>query len=201
MKAKPDHRRDSAGRGPGTNDAPMTKAGVRAPGAKPGAISLTVDAAVWRRRPDALKLIRRGARLALVHGFGAARTGRESLGADAVSILLTDDERLKELNRAFRGKNKPTNVLSFPAVSCDGHLGDIALAYGVIAGEAAAQRKSFAAHAAHLAVHGVMHLLGHDHVEKEARALMEAEEIRLLAQLGIADPYAPRAYARGAKAA
>ena len=106
----------------------------------------------------------------------------------ALTILLADDARLKTLNRDFRGKNKPTNVLSFPSED-PGYLGDIALAFGVTEKEAKAGGKRFADHAAHLVVHGVLHLMGYDH-ETDAEALrMEPLETAILATLGIADPY------------
>jgi probable rRNA maturation factor len=106
------------------------------------------------------------------------------------TILLTDDAKLKALNAQFRGKDKPTNVLSFPASGEEPYLGDIAIAFGVTAREAKDGGKPFAAHATHLVVHGVLHLLGYDHErDREARE-MEALEIRILAELGIASPYA-----------
>jgi probable rRNA maturation factor len=111
-----------------------------------------------------------------------------------ISLLLTDDAGMRELNRAWRGLDKPTNVLSFPGSgpsSPEGvrHLGDIALAFETVAREAAEEHKSLADHVAHLIVHGTLHLLGHDHaIDKDAEA-MEALEIAALARLGIADPY------------
>jgi probable rRNA maturation factor len=112
-----------------------------------------------------------------------------------ISVLLTDDAGARELNRAWRGLDKPTNVLSFPAPSVpspDGirRLGDIALACETVAREADAEGKSAHDHFAHLVVHGTLHLLGHDHEagEDEANA-MEALEIEALARLGIANPY------------
>jgi probable rRNA maturation factor len=92
------------------------------------------------------------------------------------------------LNTHFRGKNKPTNVLSFPS-SDPAYLGDIAIAYGVVAREAKAQKKRIKAHAAHLAVHGVLHLLGFDHEIETDAVVMEGLETRILATLGLADPY------------
>jgi probable rRNA maturation factor len=106
----------------------------------------------------------------------------------ALTVLLADDARLKELNRDFRGKNKPTNVLSFPSEE-PGYLGDIALAYGVTATEAKASGKRFADHAAHLVVHGVLHLMGYDHETERQANTMEPLETAILAALGIADPY------------
>jgi probable rRNA maturation factor len=109
-----------------------------------------------------------------------------------LTLLLTDDAQLKDLNRTFRGKNKPTNVLSFPSEE-RGYLGDVALAYGVTAREAKSGKKTLPDHASHLVVHGVLHLLGYDHeTDRDAKA-MEPLEAKILAKLGISDPYAPEA--------
>ncbi len=107
----------------------------------------------------------------------------------AVSVLMADDARLRALNKSFRGKDSATNVLAFPAPA-SAVLGDIALAYETVAGEAVAQGKPFPAHAAHLLVHGFLHLLGYDHVEARAAARMEARERVILENLGWPDPYA-----------
>lgn len=108
-------------------------------------------------------------------------------------VLLGDDETVRDLNARFRDRDRPTNVLSFPAAEMPGvdpaPLGDIVLAYGVCAAEAEAQGKTLSNHLTHLVVHGVLHLLGRDHeIEAEAEA-MEAEERAVLARLGVADPY------------
>ncbi|HEY1711047.1 MAG TPA: rRNA maturation RNase YbeY [Rhizomicrobium sp.] len=110
----------------------------------------------------------------------------------SLTLLLADDGRLQELNRDFRGKNKSTNVLSFPADD-DAYLGDIALAYGVTAREAKAAKKTIADHATHLVVHGVLHLLGYDHETARDAEIMEPLEVQILAKLGISDPYRVRA--------
>jgi probable rRNA maturation factor len=122
------------------------------------------------------------------------RAAAAALGAKrgSLTLLLTDDARLKALNHTFRGKNKPTNVLSFPSEAKD-YLGDVALAYGVTAREARAAGRSLSDHAAHLAVHGVLHLLGYDHETTRQAATMEPLEMRILEKLGISDPYAVRA--------
>lgn len=107
-----------------------------------------------------------------------------------IVVLLTDDESVRELNGRFRDKDRPTNVLSFPAPeNAAPHLGDIVLAYGVCATEAEAQGKTLADHLSHLVVHGVLHLLGRDHEDDAEAEEMEAEEREILAQIGVADPY------------
>lgn len=126
----------------------------------------------------------------------------ESEIALEVSVKFTGDDEVKALNAAWRGKDKSTNVLSFPMVepeelpalsSADGGealLGDIVLAHGVCVAEAEAKDVGVRGHAAHLVVHGMLHLLGFDHERGEAEAeAMEAAERRALARLGIADPY------------
>ncbi len=115
----------------------------------------------------------------------------EAEDADDIAILLTDDAGIAELNTDFRDKPGPTNVLSFPAhPSAAPHLGDLALAHGVCAREAAEQGKSLADHLAHLVVHGVLHLVGYDHEDDAEAEEMEAMERSILAGLGVADPYA-----------
>ena len=106
-------------------------------------------------------------------------------------ILLTDDAQVRDLNNRFRGKDQATNVLSFPAPpNTHDLLGDIALAYGVCAAEAEAQGKTLADHLRHLTVHGVLHLFGYDHELDSEAEVMEGLERRILAGLGVADPYA-----------
>ena len=106
-------------------------------------------------------------------------------------VLLTDDAQVADLNRRFRGQDKPTNVLSFPSrLNPEAHLGDVALAFGVCVAEAEAQGKPLAHHLQHLVAHGVLHLVGYDH-ETDAEALeMEGLERVVLAGLGVPDPYA-----------
>ncbi len=108
-----------------------------------------------------------------------------------VAVLLTDDDTLRDLNSRFRGKDAATNVLSFPAPqNPQAHLGDIALAYGVCAREAAEQGKTLGAHLQHLVAHGVLHLVGFDHETDAEAEAMEARERTILAGLGVSDPYA-----------
>ena len=117
-----------------------------------------------------------------------------------LSVRLAHDDAVRALNAEWRGKDKPTNVLSFPlanetelaAASADGPelmLGDIILARGVCAAEAAEKAVPIDQHAAHLLVHGTLHLLGYEHEDDEAASDMEARETRALARLGIADPH------------
>ena len=114
-----------------------------------------------------------------------------------LSIVLTDDAAIRELNRQWRGRNEATNVLSFPAVkAADGTaprlLGDIVIAYETTAREAESEGKLFPHHLAHLAVHGFLHLLGYDHESDVEAEEMERLEREILARLDIADPYATR---------
>ena len=115
-----------------------------------------------------------------------------------LGITLADDTTVHALNRDHRGQDKPTNVLSFPLVDGDFEpeapgapllLGDVILAYQTVAREAAGQGKSLADHAVHLVVHGVLHLLGHDHESDGEADAMERLETAILCKLGIADPY------------
>lgn len=120
----------------------------------------------------------------------AAETG----ATGTVSLLLGDDAAISQLNKQFRGKDGSTNVLSFPPAQEDqtgeGFLGDIALAAETIVEEAQFQGKRFEHHAAHLAVHGFLHLMGYDHAKDADAQLMEARERAILATIGISDPYA-----------
>lgn len=111
--------------------------------------------------------------------------------AGGVVVMLADDATVHDLNRRFRGKDSATNVLSFPAApNPEDGLGDIALAYGVCAREAAEQGKALSDHVRHLVVHGVLHLLGYDHEDEVEAEVMEGLERDILARLGAPDPYA-----------
>jgi probable rRNA maturation factor len=158
------------------------------------AIAVPVEDPRWRRRvPDAARAVRRAARAALA---GQGGNGDAAAAAATLTVALADDARLRALNHDFRGRDRPTNVLSFPdgAARPDGvvQLGDVALAFETCAAEARAQGKTLRAHLTHLVVHGVLHLLGHDHMRPDEARRMEALERVVLAGLGVADPYAPR---------
>lgn len=106
----------------------------------------------------------------------------------ACTVLLCDDSAITALNRDFRGKDRPTNVLSFPSDE-KGYLGDIAIALPTCVREAEAQGKAIADHMAHLTLHGYLHLLGFDHMDDAGAEEMERLEAAILARQGIADPY------------
>jgi probable rRNA maturation factor len=107
-----------------------------------------------------------------------------------LAVVLTDNSTIRALNRDWRGIDTATNVLSFPAKNSGGrHLGDIVLAYETIAREARRERKPFAHHLAHLAVHGFLHLVGYDHRDEREALVMEDAERAILGQLAIPDPY------------
>ena len=144
-----------------------------------GAITLLVEDQGWRKSRGLVTRLRRAAEAAL-----AASRLKGNL-----TVLLSNDAKLKSLNHEFRGKNKPTNVLSFPAAGADGYRGDIAIAYGVARKEAAASGKALNDHACHLVVHGVLHLAGYDHERAADAKVMEPLEVKILKRLGIADPY------------
>lgn len=148
-------------------------------------IDIEVEDAAWADAlPDAEALVRAAA---------AATLASEGATGEGVALLLTDDKSVRELNARFRGQDKPTNVLSFPApTNPERFLGDVALAYGVCAREADEQGKSLAHHLQHLVAHGVFHLLGYDHETDAQAEEMEGLERAVLAGLGIADPYAAR---------
>jgi len=155
---------------------------------------VVVAADCWRSEPDAGAII--GQAIA-----AAASVLDADVGGLELAVLLTDDASLRALNRSFRGIDRPTNVLSFPSLQRPGAqadhdappaLGDIAIAYETVAREALEERKPFAHHLSHLAVHGFLHLLGYDHTTDDAADAMEALETKILAQLAIPDPYAER---------
>jgi probable rRNA maturation factor len=155
-------------------------------------ITVTVACDSWLAScPDAEALAERAARAALL-SEPAAEGAPVLLG-----IVLTDDAEQRVLNRTWRGKDAPTNVLSFSTADPDETpppgapvlLGDVVLAFETVAREAAEQHKTLSDHLAHLVVHGVLHLLGFDHEAEAVAAVMEARETDILAGLGVPAPY------------
>jgi probable rRNA maturation factor len=164
-------------------------------------ITVEADSAEeWDSSSDWTALAGRAVKAAVAHSDFAGLI--EAPLPIEVSVRFTSDEEVRALNASYRGKDKPTNVLSFPmiepeligeiAAGCEGELllGDIVLARGICAAEATERAISVEQHAVHLVVHGTLHLLGYDHETGEADAEdMEAVERAALASLGIADPY------------
>jgi probable rRNA maturation factor len=160
------------------------------PQTAPPITEVVAAADCWLNEPEAEAVIQRAIAAA------ASQAGADVGGAE-LAVMLTDDAGLRSLNKDFRGIDKPTNVLSFPAGArgADGQprmLGDIAIAYETVVREAAGEHKPFAHHLSHLAVHGFLHLIGYDHETDDDAEAMEALETEILAQLGIPDPYAER---------
>lgn len=156
---------------------------------QPVEVDIRIATAAWRTAmPGPGAAIRRAVRAALA-------TELPRGAATALSVLLTDDAEMRKLNAGWREKDKPTNVLSFPAETAvdpahpPAYLGDIALALATCRREAKEQGKSLADHVMHLAVHGSLHLIGYDHMNDEEAAAMEPREVEILAGLGVADPY------------
>ena len=155
-------------------------------------IDVIVDAsnqAAWNRAVPRLEpQVRKAARAAL-------KQMKPARGRSQLTVRLSGDRDVRRLNHDFRGKDKPTNVLSFPSgddIRPRGApllLGDIVIAYGTVAREAAAQAKPIRDHLLHLVVHGVLHLLGHDHQHPAEAARMEKMETDILAGFGMANPY------------
>ena len=150
-------------------------------------IEVEIEDDAWTSSPPDAAAIAERAGQAVLDELEPTDDGEES----GVVVLLTSDEAVAELNQRFRGKAGPTNVLSFPApANPENHLGDVALAHGVCAREAAEQGKTLDQHLAHLVVHGVLHLLGYDHETDGEAEAMEALERSILESLGVPDPYA-----------
>lgn len=142
---------------------------------KPGVI-VSLKAGHWKTElPTYRSLIRKWCHTAL-----AGRRGD-------IAVVLADDAFVRTLNRDYRGKDKPTNVLSFPGTGES--IGDVVLAYETIRQEAVDQHKSFTGHTAHLVVHGCLHLLGHDHEQAAEAKRMESQEVAILHLLGFPNPY------------
>jgi len=143
-------------------------------------ITLVIQDARWRKLRGLTPRIKRAVRAAL------ATAGAPE--ASDLTVMLTTNGRLQKLNAEFRGKDKPTNVLSFPA-GLEDYLGDVAIAYGVTAREAKDAKKTLLDHTTHLTVHGVLHLLGYDHETTRQANKMEPLEVRILQAMKIANPY------------
>ena len=158
-------------------------------------IDVMVQSPRWKKEPRASAIVRKAIQ---------AAAKATSTRLPELAIVLTDDSAIQALNRDWRGFDKPTNVLSFPAPkrragsrqggssvgnSLGNSLGDVIIAFQTVAREAAGEGKLFKHHLAHLAVHGFLHLLGYDHeTDREART-MERLEVKILAGLGVPDPY------------
>lgn len=182
-----------AKRAPGTSPGRNGNSAPMRPLALPISEVLVV-ADCWQAEPDAEAVIQR-----------AIAAVAESVDADVgdaeLAIMLTDDAGIRTLNLNWRGIDKPTNVLSFPALQPTGPvgpgdaprmLGDIAIAYQTTRKEADDEQKPFDHHLSHLAIHGFLHLIGYDHEKDGEAEAMEVLERQILAQLGIPDPYADR---------
>ncbi len=149
----------------------------------------------WRRALPAAAAICR--RAALAAWADAAPRRLKKRPAVEIAVLLTHDRAIRRLNAGYRGKDKPTNVLSFPSGMADAApspsvplmLGDVVVSYGTVAREARNETKPLRAHLSHMVVHGVLHLLGYDHEDATDAVTMERLETKILAALGIADPY------------
>ena len=153
-----------------------------------------VTAECWHAEADAEAVIQRAIAT-------AAEIADADVGEAELAVMLTDDAGIRTLNSNWRGIDKPTNVLSFPALQprsprqpdeAPGMLGDIAIAYETTRREADEEQKPFHHHLSHLAVHGFLHLIGYDHENDADADDMESLETEILAQLGIPDPYAER---------
>jgi probable rRNA maturation factor len=153
------------------------------------AIDIVVQSPLWQAEPASEKTLRRA-----IDAAAAA----VSTSAAELAVVLSDDSAIRLLNRDWRGIDGPTNVLSFPAKRArvrgapPAPLGDIVIAYETTAAEAAAEGKPFLHHLAHLAVHGFLHLVGHDHQSELEAEAMEAMERQILALLDVPDPYCAR---------
>lgn len=154
-------------------------------------VDVLVETPGWQDVPNVADVIRSAV---------VAAAGADAAPETEVAVLLADDAAVQTLNRQWRGIDRPTNVLSFPAPQPPGtliqprHLGDIALAYETCCREAEAENKPLRDHLSHLAVHGFLHLAGYDHDTDDDAEDMEQREREVLARLGIADPYASRAH-------
>jgi len=179
--------------GPGRNpNIAMQSAGTPVSSALP-LTEVLVVAECWQTEPEAEAVIHRAIN-------AAAEIADADVGEAELAVMLTDDTGIRTLNNNWRGIDKPTNVLSFPALQptagappdAPRMLGDIAIAYETTRKEADDEEKPFDHHLSHLAVHGFLHLIGYDHEKDDDAEAMEGLEREILAQLGIPDPYADR---------
>lgn len=151
-------------------------------------VDVLVQSPQWKKKPRAKAIVRAAIRAAA--NAASAPNGE-------VAVVLTGDAALRKLNRQWRGIDKATNVLSFPAAAPKaGMLGDIAIAYETLARESRHKHKPFARHLSHLAIHGFLHLMGYDHQNDSDAEAMEKVERTVLARLGIPDPYLARGRGR-----
>ena len=151
-------------------------------------VEIVVESPLWKAQRSAKTVLRQAI---------AAAAAIVPATAGELAIVLTDDAAIRTLNRTWRAKDEPTNVLSFPAPSSPSRgapplLGDIVIAYETTAREAAAEHKPFRHYLAHLAVHGFLHLAGYDHEADEEAEAMEKMEIDALARLELPNPYIAR---------
>ena len=186
-------RKLTAGSAPEAISERKRNSGPMAPFAFP-ITEVLVVAGCWQTEPDAEAVIDRAIAT-------AAEIVNANLGEAELAVMLTDDAGIRTLNSNWRGIDKPTNVLSFPALPPTGAggpddaprmLGDIAIAYETTRREADDEQKPFDHHLSHLAVHGFLHLIGYDHETDNDAEAMETLEAEILAQLGIPDPYPDR---------
>lgn len=178
--------------GPGIGSV-RERSSIPMPTYPPPATEVLVVADCWSAEAEADAVIHRAIEAA------AAMVDTDTADAE-LAIMLTDDAGIRTLNQNWRGIDKPTNVLSFPALQppegadepddMPRMLGDIAIAYETTRREADEEEKTFANHLSHLAIHGFLHLVGYDHEKDDEAEEMEALEREILATLGIADPYA-----------
>jgi probable rRNA maturation factor len=196
-------QKSSAERAPGAMSRRQRNSGPMAPFALP-LTEVLVVADGWRTEPDTEAVIHRAIAAAaeIVNAESRqANPGEMDFGEAELAVMLTDDTGIRTLNLNWRGIDKPTNVLSFPALQPTGAggpddaprmLGDIAIAYETVRKEADDEQKPFDHHLSHLAIHGFLHLMGYDHETDDDAEIMEGLEQEILAQLGIPDPYADR---------
>ncbi|HEX2216767.1 MAG TPA: rRNA maturation RNase YbeY [Xanthobacteraceae bacterium] len=158
-------------------------------------IDLVVQSALWNGLAEAEATVR--------EAIAAAADLCDALPVECeLTVVLTDDAAIQALNRQWRSADRPTNVLSFPAPELPTagdalrFLGDIVIAYEYLGREAVLEGRPPLAHLAHLTVHGFLHLLGYDHATDDEAELMERLEARILAALGLPDPYAERGHLR-----